>query len=121
MSWVTLASCATRVLVMKNASTNIGFEMVISCSPPLYLPWAADLYGLICGLTEPVFETHLAESRVIAGNQCARAQLQAVIPRVRVRDHLARILACSQAASNEFIKTKLFRTSDFNGAVHWWV
>src|SRR5262245_40859001 len=38
MSWVVLASCAIRVLVMKNASTNIGFEIVIGCSPPLYLP-----------------------------------------------------------------------------------
>lgn len=39
---------------------------------------------------------------------------------MRVSDHLARILACSQVPSDEFIKTKPFRPSYFNGAIHWW-
>ena len=43
---------------------------------------------------EPVFESRLAESRVIAGNECALAQLRAGVARVRVGDNLARILAC---------------------------
>jgi hypothetical protein len=44
---VTLGSCAIRVLAMRNASTNIGFELVITCLPPPYLPRAADLYFVI--------------------------------------------------------------------------
>src|ERR1700730_1356392 len=49
---------------------------------------------LICGLIEPGFETRLAESRAIAGKECALAKLHAVVKRVRVCDNLARILAC---------------------------
>jgi len=36
---------AVRVLVKKNASANIGFGLVIICSPPLYLPRAAHSYS----------------------------------------------------------------------------
>src|ERR1700720_556013 len=46
------------------------------------------------GLSEPGFETRLAESCVIAGNECPLTQLHAVVTRVRVSDNLARIIAC---------------------------
>ena len=49
---------------------------------------------LTCGTAEPFFESRLAELRVIAGEECALAQLHAVVARVRVGDNLARILAC---------------------------
>ena len=42
---------------------------------------------LTCGPTEPGFETRLAESRVIAGNECPLAQLHAVIARGLVSDN----------------------------------
>jgi hypothetical protein len=42
---------------------------------------------------DPVRETHLAESRAIAGKECALAKLHAVVARLRVCDNLARILA----------------------------
>src|SRR5882724_9025779 len=45
------------------------------------------------GLSEPGFETRLAESCVIAGNKCPLTQLHAVVTRVRVSDNLARIIA----------------------------
>jgi len=36
------------------------------------------------GLSEPGFETRLAEPRVIAGKECALAKVHAVVARVRV-------------------------------------
>jgi hypothetical protein len=38
---VTVASCVNRLLVMRNASINIGFELFI-VSPPLFQPLADD-------------------------------------------------------------------------------
>src|SRR6266550_5082205 len=49
---------------------------------------------LTCGPAKPVFETRLAESRAIAGKECALAKFHAVVARVRVCDNLARILVC---------------------------
>jgi len=46
------------------------------------------------GLSEPGFETRLAELRVIAGKECPLANVHAVVTRVRVSDNLARIIAC---------------------------
>ena len=70
------------------------------------------------GLCEPGLEARLTESRVIAGKERAFAYLDAVVARVRVRDYVAWILARSQVSTDEFIETKLFRPSDFNGAIH---
>src|SRR5262245_66574928 len=121
MSGVTLGSRVIRVLVMRNASTNIGFELVISLRlHRTLLGLQIRIRDLTCRLTKPAFETRLAESCVIAGNQCALAHFHTVVARVRVSHHFARILACGQAASDEFIKTKPFRPSYFNGAIHWW-
>src|SRR5216684_5599655 len=49
---------------------------------------------LTCGPAKPVFETRLAESRAIAGKECALAKFHAVVARVRVCDNLARVLVC---------------------------
>src|SRR5882757_6902954 len=69
-------------------------------------------------LSEPGVETRLAESCVIAGNECPLTQLHAVVTRVRVSDNLARIIACGQTSPDEFIETKLFWPAYFNGAIH---
>src|SRR5689334_18443291 len=71
-----------------------------------------------CGLFEPVREARLAEARVIARNECALANLDAVVARVRVSDNVARILPCGKSLPGEFIEMKLFRPSYFNSAVH---
>src|SRR4029077_18902749 len=72
-----------------------------------------------CGVFDPVRETHLAESRAIAGKESALAKLYAVVARVRVCDNLARILSCGKELPDEFIETKLFRPSYLKGAIHW--
>lgn len=72
-----------------------------------------------CGLFEPVREARLAQLRVIAGNECPVTQLHAVVTRVRVSDNLARIIARGQSSPDEFIETKLFWPTYFNGAIHW--
>jgi len=70
------------------------------------------------GMSEPVRETRLVESRAIARKECALAQLHAVIARVRVSDNLARIVAWAQALSDELVKTELFGSGYFNSALH---
>ena len=72
-----------------------------------------------CGMFDPVRETRLAESCVIAGKECALAKLHAVVARVRVCDNLAWILSCGKKLPDEFIETKLFRPPYLNGAIHW--
>ena len=71
-----------------------------------------------CGLFEPVRETRLVEPRVIARNECALANRHAVVARVRVGDNLARIVACAQTLSDEFVKPELFGPGYFHSAVH---
>lgn len=68
---------------------------------------------------EPVLEARLAESRVIAGNKCALAQLGAVVARVRVSDNFARIVTCADALPDEIVETELFGPRYFNRAIHW--
>src|SRR6266478_8161907 len=70
------------------------------------------------GLSDPGYETRLAESRAIAGNECLLAHFDSVVARLRVCDNLARILFCGQVLPGEFIETKLFRSPYFNGAIH---
>src|SRR3954468_6912701 len=79
----------------------------------------ARLCDWFCNLSEPVFEMRRAESRALIGNQRPLAHLDAVVPPVRVGDHLAGIPKRRQGPSGEFIQTKLFRPPDFNGALHW--
>jgi hypothetical protein len=70
-------------------------------------------------LPEPVFETNLTESRVIARNECALAQFGAEVARLRVRDNRARIVAGAEALSDQRIEAELFGTGNFNDAIHW--
>ena len=71
------------------------------------------------GMFDPVRETHLAESRPIAGKKCALAKLHAVVARVGVGDNLARILSSGKKLPDEFIETKPFGPPYLNGAIHW--
>src|SRR6266481_5763793 len=103
---------------MRNASNNMHRELFITV-PPLYLRrLLSRLRGLFGSVNEPVLETRLSESRVIVRNQRPLAHLDAVIPPVRVGDHLAGILKRRQVPPDEFIQTKLFGSPDFNGAIH---
>jgi len=73
-----------------------------------------------CGLSEPGFETRLAEPRAVVGNERLFAHLDTVVVRLRVCDNFAGILACGQGLPGEFIEVKLFRsptsTMPFAGA-----
>ena len=60
----------------------------------------------------------LAQLRVIVRNQCPLAHRDTGVARVGVGDYLARIVARSQVPPDEVIQPKLFRPSDFNGAIH---
>ncbi len=62
---------------------------------------------------------HANRLRAIAGKECPLANVHAVVARLWVCDNLARILVCGEALPGEFIETKLFRPSYFNGAIHW--
>jgi hypothetical protein len=71
------------------------------------------------GLAEPRLEADLAESRVAGRNQRALTEDGPEIPRVRVSDNLAGIVARAEALTYQFIETELLRTGDFDGAIHW--
>jgi hypothetical protein len=60
---------------------------------------------VVCRLTQPAFETHLAESGIIVRNKCSLAQLPSEEARVQVRDSLSRIVECGEVPSNEFKRT----------------
>src|SRR5258707_13283465 len=93
-------------------SSSSGFASTALCRLPTRLcDW-------FCSLSEPVFKTRRAESRALIGNQRPLAHLDAVVPPVRVGDHLAGIPKRRQGPSGEFIQMKLFRPPDFNGALH---
>jgi hypothetical protein len=72
------------------------------------------------GLTEPVFETDLAELCVVGRNQRALAEFGPEVPRVRVDDNLARIVAPAEALMDQLIETELLgpatSTGPFSGA-----
>src|SRR5258705_2315041 len=71
----------------------------------------------VMGTAEPVFETRLAEQRVIARNKCALVYLCAEVLRVRVSENLARIVACAEGLSDEFIETVLLGPGHLNGTI----
>lgn len=62
---------------------------------------------LACRALEPVFETGLAESCVMARKERVLAQLCAEVARVLVSDNLAPIVACAEPPSDECIETEL--------------
>src|SRR5215470_3681195 len=70
------------------------------------------------GRSEPAFETGLAEPCVIARNEGFLSEPRSRIARVRVSDHFAGIFEGGQAPPNQFIQTKLFRPSNFDGAIY---
>src|SRR5437762_3392283 len=57
-------------------------ELFITVTPLYLRSLQSRLPGLFCRLFEPVFETHLAQSRGIVGKQCPLAHLDAVVTRV---------------------------------------
>ena len=76
---------------------GLSEDMGTLASARLYFsgnPLVGDRRRFRRGLSEPGVETRLAESCVIAGNECPLTQLHAVVTRVRVSDNLARIIAC---------------------------
>ena len=75
--------------------------------------------ALTLRLAEPGFETRLAKSRIIAGNERLLAYGDTVVTRLWISNNLTRILPRGQTSPNEFIETKLFRSPDFNSAIHW--
>src|SRR5580704_4614345 len=69
--------------------------------------------NLWCGLSQPGFEPGLAETCVIVRNERPLAHLDAVVPPMRVGDHLARILVRVEKPPGEFIEAKLFWPPQF--------
>src|SRR5215472_13596789 len=69
-------------------------------------------------LFKPGLETRLPKSRILAGDECRIVHSYAVVARVWVSDDFAWILPRGQSPANEFIQRKLFRSADFNHAIH---
>ena len=78
----------------KLSGFDCGIGRITGNLVPRTNPLVGDRRRFRRGLSEPGFETRLAESCVIAGNECPLTQLHAVVTRVRVSDNLARIIAC---------------------------
>src|SRR6266852_6622723 len=76
------------------------------------------LGNLCCGLSKPGLETRLAESCVIARNQCSLADSCPRVKRFGISDHFAGIFECCQAPPDQFIQAKLFWAPNFDDAVH---
>ena len=57
-------------------------------------------------LAQPFLEADLAEPRVAGGNQRALAELGPEIPRVRVNDNLAGVVARGEALTNELVEVE---------------
>jgi hypothetical protein len=70
-------------------------------------------------LSEPLLEPHLAKSRLAGRNQRALTQFRPEVPRVRVDDNFAGVLARGKALTDQVVETELLRTGHFNGAIHW--
>src|SRR5581483_1499999 len=69
------------------------------------------------GLSEPAFETGLAESCIVTGKQCPLANSRATVTGVWISDHFAGIFERCQATLDELIHAKLFWTCNFDDAV----
>src|SRR5690348_5283712 len=68
--------------------------------------------------SEPGFKTRLAEFGIIFRNERSLLDLDPVVARVRVGDDLTRIFPRGKCPPDEFIQAKLFRPSNFHGAIH---
>src|SRR6266481_9742763 len=74
--------------------------------------------NLCCGLSQPGFETGLAESCVIARNQCFLTDFRSRVTGVWISDDFAGIFERCQTSPYKFIHAKLFRASNFDNAVY---
>ena len=61
----------------------------------------------------------LAEVSIIAWNERLLTQLGTEVARARISDDLARIVACVQAAADEFVETKPLWSGHFSGSIQW--
>src|SRR5712692_6664982 len=74
--------------------------------------------NLCCGLSQPGFETGLAESRLIPRKQCSLADFRSRVTRVWISDDFAGIFERGQTPPHQVIHAKLFRASNFDDAVY---
>src|SRR5262245_56983206 len=70
-------------------------------------------------LMQPLLEPDLAESRVAGRNQRTLAELGSEVPRVRVNDNLAMVVARGEALADQFVETELLGTGHFGRAIQW--
>jgi len=70
------------------------------------------------GLIPPLLEADLSESRVGGRNQRAFAEFGPEVPRVRISDDVARVVAREKVLTDQVIETQLYGTSHFNRAIH---
>src|SRR5690349_9896609 len=96
MSGVTSASCANRAPAIRNTGTNMNRDLVVMVVSVHLRRLQSRFRSLSGSLNEPVLETRLAESRVIVRNQRSLTHPNAVVPPIRVGDHLARIVERGQ-------------------------
>src|SRR5262245_48051865 len=75
------------------------------------------LRDLPCRAAEPVLETRLPESRVLARHEGALGQQRAGVTRIRVSANLARIVACAQVPSDELVETELLGSRHLKCAI----
>jgi hypothetical protein len=69
------------------------------------------------GLFQPLLQADLAESRAAAWNQRALAEFDPVVPRVRICDYAAGVVARAEGLTDQFIETEFLGTGHFNGAM----
>ena len=72
---------------------------------------------LECGLAEPLLKADLPEPRVAGRNQRALVELGPEVPRVRIDDNIAVVVARSEALTDQVIETELLGTGHFNRAI----
>ena len=68
-------------------------------------------------VSQPVVEPGVADLRVIAGEEGALADRDAVVGRVRVGDHLARIVARGERVADELVEAELLGARDLRNPV----
>src|ERR1041385_1284177 len=76
------------------------------------------MLGSPCELSEPGFESCLAESCVIARKQGPLADLCPGVKRFGVSDDFTGIFEFGQPSPNQFIQAKLLRASNFDDTVY---
>ena len=74
--------------------------------------------NLCRGLSEPAFETRLAQPCVVARDQCFFTDFRSRVTGVWISHDFAGIFEWDQAPPDEFIQAKLFRASNFDSAIY---